>query len=102
MVDDRRPFAVEVCAGSARLSASLAQVGFHAVGLDYAANKDVPEARIVNIDLTTTAGEELLKRLLDHPLLAFVHFARPAAQPPELGRSGFQGCRRWPPTLTVH
>ena len=53
----------------------------------------------MNIDLTTTTGEELLKRLLDHPLLAFVHFARPAAQPPELGRADSRDVGGGPPPL---
>ena len=75
--DDPRPFALEVCAGSARLSASLCRVGFRAFGIDYAANKDVPEGEVIEIDLTSEHAEELLMRLVGHPRLAYVHFAPP-------------------------
>jgi hypothetical protein len=51
---------VEVCAGSARLSAALAKVGFQAVGVDSALNKDKPEHRVLEMDLTTELGAKRL------------------------------------------
>ena len=72
-----RPFAVEFCAGSARLTAELIRVGFDAIGVDWAGNKDTPVAPVVSIDLTSAQGQAEADELLLSPLLAFAHFAPP-------------------------
>ena len=72
-----RPFALEICAGSARLTAALIDLGFDASGVDWAGNKDVPVAPVRTIDLTTAEGRDEIDGLLRNPLLAYVHFAPP-------------------------
>ena len=75
--DRGHAFAVEICAGSARLTTALAAVGFDAVGIDWQGNKDKAEGPVVEIDLATTEGEAILEKILTHPRLAYVHFAPP-------------------------
>ena len=72
-----RTFGVEICAGSARLTAHLSRVGFDSVGVDWAGNKHRAVGDVVDIDLSTPAGAALLRRVLLHPRLAYVHFAPP-------------------------
>ena len=75
--DLARPFALEICASSARLTAALLEAGFEAKGIDYAGNKDVPVAPVVLLDLTSTDGQHRPAQLVRHPRLAYVHFAPP-------------------------
>ena len=77
VLDDGRPFSVEICAGSARLSLALSRMGFNAVGVDYGLNKHRPVAPVAMLDLTSPEGVSGLETLLTHPKLSYVHAAPP-------------------------
>ena len=70
-------FAVEICCGSARLTAALGQAGFEAQGVDHAANKHTPVGSVVVADLTLKAGVAALWEMLARQDLKFVHMAPP-------------------------
>ena len=72
------PFCLELCAGSARLTATLRQVGLDAWGVDHKHAKIQPETHaMLTFDLTSSTDVAALWRLLEHPLLAYVHMAPP-------------------------
>ena len=60
------PLVLEVCAGTAGISASLIHIGFNAIALDH---KRVPGAKaaIQIADLVSKHGRELAERFLRHP-----------------------------------
>ena len=62
----QRPLVLEVCAGTAGISAALIAIGFNAIALDH---KRVPGAKaaIQISDLVSKHGRELAERFLRHP-----------------------------------
>ena len=100
-----RPFALEVFAGSARLTAALIEVGFEACGVDWEGNKDKPVAPVRMINLACLAGQAELDELLEHPLLAYAHFAPPcgtASRARERKIAGIRGGGPPPLRSTLH
>ena len=78
MLDTSRPFALEVCSGSSRLTAALREVGFDAWGIDIKQAKIAPESPAVfHLDLTEPGDQKRFLHLLAHPNLKYVHFAPP-------------------------
>ena len=73
-----RPFCLEICAGSGRLTSVLRQAGLDAWGIDHKHAKIVPEtAAMITLDLSDAKDIKKLWHLIDHPLLVFVHMAPP-------------------------
>ena len=71
-------FTLELCAGCARLSASLATKGFKAMAVDQKANKHKQCYATVALDLANEEALQLLKSLLKPPGRVFyVHAAPP-------------------------
>ena len=71
------PFSLELCCGSANLSAALRDVGIEAVGVDYVRNASRPRAPCVQLDLTSLGGQSLLQQLLRSRRVQYVHCAPP-------------------------
>ena len=89
--------AVETFAGSANLTAKLELQGFDAFGVDRKANRHVPKAGIIAIDLSTPSGAQLFFTVISDPSVVYVHFcvpsdtlsrARGVRCPPGHGRKG--------------
>jgi hypothetical protein len=59
------PVVVEVCAGSARLTAAFVEHGVPALAVDWRGNRHQPEAPWLAIDIASTEGIEQLANLLD-------------------------------------
>ena len=73
----RKRGAIEVCCGSARLTAELNKVGFFAVGIDCKWNKDKPESRNACYDLASESGQKGLEILAKAHDAEYFHFALP-------------------------
>ena len=74
-----RPFCVEVCAGSGRLTAELRRRGLDAWALDHKGARLAPvTAALLYVDLTLASDVALLRKLLAHPQLVYVHFSPPS------------------------
>ena len=69
-------YAIELCAGSARVSATMNEIGLRAIGIDWTCNRSQPEARCVLLDLTTDSGQQEAWRFITLPGVAFI-FAGP-------------------------
>ena len=69
-------YAIELCAGSARVSAAMNEIGLQAIVIDWTCNRSQPEARCVLLDLTTESGQQAAWRILTMPGVAFI-FAGP-------------------------
>ena len=73
-----RPFILEVCGGSCRVTATFRRFGLDAWGVDHKGGRLAPETlAILYLDLTVASDLEAFWRLLGHPLLCFVHFSPP-------------------------
>lgn len=96
-----RPFVLEVFCGSGRLTKNLRSRGFDAWGVDWKGGKLTPESpAVLQMDLTTASDQRAFRHLLDHPLLAAVHFAPPcgtASRAREIHLGGASG--HGPPPL---
>ena len=68
---------VEVCAGSAKLSAVARSRGFHAVAIDGPRNEHKPRVKIVTMDLCKEGAWEKLEAIIREPGVHAVHFAPP-------------------------
>eukprot|EP00973_Karenia_brevis_P044943 6223854-Karenia_brevis.AAC.1 len=69
----------------------LSRAGFNALGVDHSKNKDTPQCKAINIDLTTESGQRILMSLLEERRVVFVHFAPPcgtATRAREIRRKG--------------
>ena len=64
-----------MCCGCAQLTFELGEVGFDAIGVDYAGNKDRPMAKFVNIDLVCDSGLKAAKGLVVENKSEYVHIA---------------------------
>ena len=70
-------YTVELCAGSAGLSCSLAEAGFSTLAVDHGSNSHKPRSPCVNFDLSQDSGWKLLYDLLEADNLLYVHGAPP-------------------------
>ncbi|CAK0909772.1 unnamed protein product, partial [Prorocentrum cordatum] len=73
-----RMVAVETFARSANLTAKLELQGFDAFGVDREANRHVPKAGIIAIDLSTPSGAQLFFTVISDPSVVYVHFCVPS------------------------
>ena len=73
-----RAFALEIGAGSGRLTAELRSIGFDAWGIDHRTGKIAPETpAIIFLDLESEQDSRRLLNLFNHPMLKVVHIAPP-------------------------
>ena len=73
-----RPFCLEICAGSGRLTAELRRRGLDAWAVGQKGGRLTPETSAwLYVDLTSTSDAPILRKLLAHPQLVYVHFAPP-------------------------
>merc|ERR1712051_146773 len=73
IIPNDRPFAIEVFAGSARLTKALRSQGLDAWGVDWKGGKLMAETpAILMLNLTVAAGVQVFRRLLQHPRLVYV------------------------------
>ena len=68
---------IELCAGSARLSASLKEIGFSVVPVDYEKNRHQSYVRCIRMDLTKPGAKTLFSQLLSTGRVVYVHSAPP-------------------------
>ena len=54
-------YVMEICAGSANLSAAMQKVGFVAVAIDHKLNKHKPRIKCVDADLSSPKGQKLIE-----------------------------------------
>ena len=58
-----RPVVLELCAGSARLSAALAADGFTSIAVGYEGNRHTSWHHVIELDLRLASSWELLRRM---------------------------------------
>ena len=68
---------VEICAGSAQLSASFKRIGLNTLPFDWKGNRHRTKVTIYQLDLTLPGAFEVLSELLSDSGIIFVHFAPP-------------------------
>ena len=68
---------VELCAGSAGLSAALRSCGFSICAIDCSSDRHRAQTTILQADLCTVAGRQLAAQVLASPSLHFCHAAPP-------------------------
>ena len=68
---------LELCCGSAGLTASLRKRGFDSIGIDHSRNKQRTKAPVIVIDLSTGAGQSLFWRILKESAVWYVHLSPP-------------------------
>jgi hypothetical protein len=89
---DKLPFSslltLEICAGSAGLTAALRRVGFDALGVDHKGNKHFPKAPTAKIDISSAEGQRIIREVLDSKRLFYCHMHHLAGRQarPEIGR----------------
>ena len=72
-----RPVFLELCAGSARLSAAVAAEGMTAIAIDHFSNRHTARHRIMVLDLSVTDSWAVLYHICEsHPVI-WVHVAPP-------------------------
>ena len=62
---DMAPQMIEVCCGSATLTAAFLKRGLPALGVDWSGNRHVQKAPVLNINMATKDGLEQIRCLLD-------------------------------------
>ena len=68
---------LELCAGSARLTATLRAAGLDAVGFDNSQNRHNCLVQVTQLDLSTQDAKEVIEGILRVSPVAFVHLAPP-------------------------
>ena len=68
---------IELCAGSAGLSAELTGMDFEAVPVDYERNQQVVRAVTVKADLSSETGQTMIRQIMQSPRFHFLHAAPP-------------------------
>ena len=68
---------IELCAGSASLSAAAQKSGYRVMPVDCKRNRHVPKCRIVQLDLATDHAWEVLMYIVQTCDVAAIHFAPP-------------------------
>lgn len=71
------PLVLELCAGSAKLSAACVAEGMKALSVDHASNRRVPRHRIMNLDLSNADSWAVLYRIIETHQVVWVHVAPP-------------------------
>ena len=69
--------AIELCCGSASLSAALRLAGLEAVGVDFERNPQKPRAPVANCNLADTVGQQKALQLIDMLNPLYIHAAPP-------------------------
>ena len=72
------PVFLEVCCGSAGLSASMTDHGIEGIGVDFKYNKHMPKVKVIDMDLSTIHGRESLLCLCAQPQVVGVWFGLPS------------------------
>ena len=70
-------YTIELCAGSAGLTAEIIRAGFNGIPVDHKTNLHVQRAACLVIDLTKADSWVLLGKLLDTGRVLYVHSAPP-------------------------
>ena len=68
---------VELCCGSAGLTAQFERRGCRSMGFDRPGNQHLEKATVFHIDLASAEGRKVLDDLVDDPSLSYVHVALP-------------------------
>ena len=68
---------MELCAGSASLSASLKQLGFQALAYDHSKNRHHCKHSVLNVDLSDPDTFMMLSDIIANHAVVYVHFAPP-------------------------
>ena len=74
---DRQMVFIELCAGSAVLSATAQRHGYRVLPVDCKRNRHKPRCRIVSLDLSEAHAWEVLEYIVDTCDVAAVHLAPP-------------------------
>ena len=74
---DRQMVSIELCAGSAVLSAAAQRHGYRVLPVDCKRNRHKPRCRIVSLDLAEAHAWEVLEYIVDTCDVAAVHLAPP-------------------------
>lgn len=75
--DVTRPTAIEVCCGSAGLSASLRKAGIQIFAVDHQANRHCTKVRPLVLDLTENGDQEVFKQLCNDTKPDYIHMGLP-------------------------
>lgn len=73
----RRPIILELCAGSARLSAACASDGFTSISVDYEGNRHKSWHHVLELDLRLPSSWDTLRKIVVMHDVVFVHIAPP-------------------------
>jgi hypothetical protein len=68
---------IELCCGSAGLSAAIRRRGPDTIGVDRIRNPSRPQAPIVKLDLSTQGGQFIVRNMLMEANVAYIHAAVP-------------------------
>ena len=68
---------IELCCGSAGLSAALTRRGPDAIGVDFERNPSAPQAPVMKLDLATDDGQRIVKELVREAPVVYIHAAVP-------------------------
>ena len=69
--------AIELCCGHAGLTATLWDVGFQAMGIDWIGNRHQPMIPITKIDLASPEGQQQAWELLQDLDVRYIHMGPP-------------------------
>ena len=73
----RRAVFIELCAGSAKLSAACAARGMTALSIDHSSNRHRTRHHVMNLDLSDWQSWEILKTICINHKVVWVHIAPP-------------------------
>lgn len=68
---------VEMCAGSAQLSASFKKIGAQSIPFDWKGNRHQTRVTVYQLDLTLPGAFDVLSELFSDSSIIYVHFAPP-------------------------
>ena len=74
---NQSPVFVELCAGSAKLSDAVKQLGYNIIAVDHDKNRHTPRCKLVQLDLSHKHAWDMLDFLLQRVVIAGVHIAPP-------------------------
>lgn len=73
----KKPVFIELCAGSASLSASVKQLGVDLIPIDHSFNRHVAKRTVVDLDLSFPHAWDILTRILDERIVICVRLGPP-------------------------
>ena len=73
----KQAIVIELCAGSAKLSAACAKTGLTAIAVDQASNRHQVRHHVMTLDLTDEGSWQLLRRICETHEVIWVHIAPP-------------------------